>query len=177
MQPSSPGLRHIHSLRPKTRSAIPRVLGILAIIFSTIGLLFSLVQTVGTHSDISALRLEASELGSFGDWITAYLVFAILVFALHLTAGVLSVRYSPRSIKWMNGYAISALLLAVANISITAATYPELLKITDGHMGRIFLDVCALPWPIVVLSLMNLQRTQEACSEVFNQQIPKAKIA
>jgi hypothetical protein len=177
VQPSSPGPRQIHSLRPKTRSAIPRVLGILAIIFSVIGLLFSLVQTFGTYSDIEEMMMDVSELGSFGNWLPAYMAFALLIFGLHLTAGILSVRYSPRCIKWMNGYAIAALLLAVANISLTAATYPEALKLTDGHKGRIFLDVFALPWPIIVLSLMNLQKTQQACSETFNQKIPKAKIA
>ena len=168
---------YVHSLRPKKRSGVPKVLGILAIVFSVFGLLFAAVQTFGTYSDIEGLWLESVDLGTFGSWIPTYMAFAVLVFGLHLTAGILSVRYSPRCIKWMNGYAVAALLLAVANITITALTYPEVLESSDGNKGRIALDVLAIPWPIVVLSLMNLRRTQDATSDTLNQKIPAAKIA
>ena len=142
--------------------------------FSVIGLFFSLVQTFGTYGDIEGAYLDASELGTFASWIPAYMVFAVITFAIHLTAGILSIRYSPRCIKWMNAYGIFAILLAIANISITAATYPEALKITEGHVGRIALDALALPWPIVVLSLMNLRSVHLACND---QGIPTARVA
>ncbi len=177
VNPTNPQPQHVHSLRPKKRSAIPKVLGILAIVFSAFGLLFSIVQTFGTYGDIDDAYLDPSELGSFATWIPTYMVFAVILFGVHLTAGILSTRYSPRAIKWMNGYANFAILLALANISITTATYPDALKVTDGHMGRIVLDIFALPWPIIVLSMMNLRSVRLACSDAFNQKIPKAKIA
>jgi hypothetical protein len=177
VHPSNPQAQQFHSLRPKKRSAIPKVLGILAIVFSVFGLLFAVVQTFGTYSDIEEVFLDSSELGTFATWIPAYLVFAVIVFGLHLTAGIFSIRYSSRAIKWMNAYAVFAILLALANIAITATTYPEALKISDGHAGRIVLDVFALPWPIIVLSLMNLRSVHLACSDAYKQKIPAAKIA
>ena len=77
-----------------------------------------------------------------------------------------------RTIKFMTGYAVSALLLALANITITATTYPDFL-VTQGRMGRIVLEAVALPWPIIVIALINLESCKRACAG--QQPIPKAK--
>jgi hypothetical protein len=172
MDPSMPAPL-LKPINPATRSTSPKVVGILAIVFSVVGLFYSVMES-RAYRNIYKLGLEDSDLGNFGTWIPIYMAIAVLVFGLHLTGGIFSVRYSPRCIKWMNVYAVAALLLAAANITVTALTYPEVLKFTDGHTGRIVKDVVALSWPIVVLFLMNQRRTRLATSDIAKQKIPAA---
>lgn len=149
------------------RSSIPKVVGILAIIFSVIGLLGALVQTFGIYGQLDEKHIPSSALGSFATWNIINMVLAAGVFGIHLAAGILSVRYSPRAPKFITIYGIFALALLVANIALTAALFPDLVSLTldNPEYARYGLEVLALPWPIVALALMNTRRARQACAD------------
>lgn len=158
------------------RSAIPKVVGILAIVFASLGLIGSLAVTVSVTDKIDLLRLlrdESLGLRSFDTWLKLYLAPAALVFGVHLTAGILSVRYAATAPRWMTLYAVLALALLAADIAISMATFPHAAGLESDYMReklyeefvhpRFGLAVLGLPWPIIALVLMNVRSARAAC--------------
>lgn len=168
--PGAPLVRPQHlGADPSVRSSIPKVIGILAIVFSSLGLIGTLAVTFGMEDDLRKYDLTRELLGGFGTWMSIYLVLGLALFGVHLAAGILSVKYSPAAPSWMTFYGVAALALLVADVAIAEATFPS------GRYGheavyeafvypRIGLAVLALPWPIVVLSLMNQRSARMACA-------------
>lgn len=149
------------------RSAMPMVLGILAIVFSAIGLFGIAVLAFGFDKEMARHHVTYAGLGDYGTWIVVYSIVALAVFASHLTAGILGVRYSRRAPNVLTLYAIAALVLLVADVtlSVVLSPVPPGSRGFDDIVGpRLGLEFLALPWPIVVLVLANLRRTREACT-------------
>jgi hypothetical protein len=153
------------------RSSIPRVIGILAIVFSSLGLLGSFATLVGPADDMLKFSISKETLGTFGTWMNVYVVLAVALFGVHLTAGIQSVRYARSAPLWMTIYAILAIVLIVVDMTISYSTFPKgefgfLQKaiFEDLVYPRLGLAVLALPWPIVVLSLMNQRTARLACA-------------
>jgi len=151
---------------PPQRSGTPRVIGILAIIFSCLGLLMSIIMTAGPMSDLDRWGIEASSLGMAGTWLYISLFAALGVFVLHLIGGIAAVRYRPSAPRLITIYGVAAIILAIGDLFI------PMLGMT-GHMGGRVFDslvfprmgyaIIALPWPIVALVMMNLRGAREAC--------------
>ena len=79
------------------RSPIPKVVGILAIVFAGLGLVTSLTLTLGFEKEFRRFGITKHDLGSFGTWMNVTMLPALAVFALHLTGGIMSLKYMPRS--------------------------------------------------------------------------------
>ncbi len=153
-------------LPTRTRSAIPKVIGILAIVFASLGIVGSLAMAFGFDEELARWGVTRHDLGDYGAWMMISLAPMTALFALHLTAGILSVRYSRWAPNLMTAYAILALVLIAVDCIIIATTFPggTQSRLFDDLAGpRLGLAFIATPWPIVALVLMNLRGTRDAC--------------
>jgi hypothetical protein len=150
---------------PPQRSAIPRVVGILAIVFCVLGLLMSLGATLGPKDDLELWEVTTDQLGFFGTWLDIYLVLSVGVFALHLAGGIAAVAYKRSGPPLITIYAIVAILLSVVDVVVALTSVPESIGWVRGDLiaPRIGIAVLALPWPIVAVVLMNLRGAKRAC--------------
>src|SRR5512146_3056194 len=110
-------------MRPQ-RSGTPRVIGILAIIFACIGVGMAAIFTAGPLSDIDKWHLYDQLRGEV-TWIYVSAAISVLVFVLHLLAGISAVRYGRAAPKLITFYAIFALAFAIGDIIVTVALFPK----------------------------------------------------
>jgi hypothetical protein len=154
------------------RSGIPRVVGILAIIFACLGVGMAALFTWGPLSDIDRWDLR-DQLSGEVNWIYASAVLSGVVFVLHMLGGIAAVRYAGNAPKLMTFYAVFALALAIGDMILTIVLFPKNLdidiyqsisSIKDSVVTpRVGFEFMALIWPIVALALMNTRRAKEAC--------------
>ncbi len=167
------------------RSAIPRVIGVLAIVFSCFGLIGSAIWALGPLSDLDRLEHWAgvTGLGPITAWLWIWFGLSILIFLLHLIAGILAVQYKRSGLTLMAIYGIGAIVLGVADLVLVYLLIPERYHrnsqnvddvwFTAGVMHIIF-EVMALPWPIIAFFLARSAKARKACepasetAEVFS---------
>jgi Na+/proline symporter len=156
---------------PVSRSATPRVVGILAIVFASIGVLFALVVHFGPMSDLDRWGVSKQASGLM-SWMWGSLALSIGLFALHMIAGVCALIYRPSAPRLITAYALFAILLGVADIVLSMALIPDNLQLADyisrsqvkeSMLVRAVFAGIALPWPIVALALMNTRSAKVAC--------------
>lgn len=158
---------------PQSRSAIPRVVGILAIVFAPIGLLYTLAITYGPKDEFHWLEITQEELGFFGTWLDVSLIIGVALFVLHLVAGIAAVSYRRSGPPLLSAYAIAALLLVVADVAIAlSAPISDSLVHSELVLPRVFLQVFALPWPIIALILINQRSARSACGHAPRASTP-----
>jgi hypothetical protein len=151
--------------RPPQRSAIPRVVGILAIVFASIGVLSSAVFTLGPLSDLADWRL-LDELSGVVTWLWVWLGLSVALFVLHLVAGILACGYRPSAPRLINAYGVLAIALAVADavalgVLVPGDAFAELREsVLHTHY---FFEAVAVSWPIVAMALINSARSRAAC--------------
>jgi len=157
---------------PVGRPMTPKVVGILAIVFASIGVLFALVIHFGPMSDLDRWDVSRQASGLI-SWMWGSLALSVGVFALHLVAGVAALTYRPSAPRLITAYAVFAILLGIADITLSMALIPDSLQLSDylsrsqvkeSMMIRAVFAGIALPWPIVALALMNTRSAKAACS-------------
>lgn len=167
--PGYPPYPYMQPMRPQ-RSGVPRVMGILAIIFACVGLAGSAIWTFGPLSDLDK-HSGASELEAVTAWLWIWMGLSAVVFVVHLIGGILSVQYKRAGLKIMTVYGIVALALAIVDCVLVVVLMPEKYRSNGGADDlwfsvatmHIFFEVMALPWPITALALANGARAKEAC--------------
>jgi hypothetical protein len=149
------------------RSGIPKVMGILMIIFASIGLLLSLIGLAGNSANASMAR----EIPQLKTWATLSMVFGVIgigVSALHLFAGVRAVGYKANAPKLAVTYGIVNIANnLIQGILVFAWLKPALSKFPGAAetMGA-FLTIgiiIAIIWPTIVLVLMTRPAAKAAC--------------
>ena len=158
-------------MRPQ-RSGVPRVVGILAIIFACVGLIGSAIWHFGPLSDVKRWHYQ-DQLSSVVTWMWIWMGLSVVVFVLHLVGGILAVQYKRVGLRLLTVYAIAALVLALADVVLCNALYPGGLEDHGyGQNGEMYFSVVtmrmvfsamAAPWPVVALLLANGTRAKEAC--------------
>jgi len=149
-------------LAPPSRSGIPRVVGILAIIFSCMGAAGSLLFSAGPLSDLHRHR---DELGFIITWVYLWAGISALLFVLHLVGGIFAVMYRSIGLRLLTGYAVAAIVLVVLDLVLLNGFAPDVYRVKKSlAFPRTVFDVMALPWPILVLVLVNGRRAKQACS-------------
>jgi hypothetical protein len=156
-------------MRPQ-RSAVPRVMGILAIIFAGLGLLGSIIWTFGPLSDLDD-HSGVSALKPVTAWLWIWMGLSTVIFVVHLIGGILSVQYKRAGLKVMTVYGIGAIALAILDCVVVMAVMPSEYKGGGGADDlwfsvvtmHIVFEVMALPWPIIALALANGAKAKEAC--------------
>lgn len=145
------------------RSAIPRVVGILAIIFACVGAGFSVIFTLGPLSDIRRWS-DAESLGFVVTWLYLWAAISFALFALHLVGGVMACSYRAIGLRLLTAYAVAAIALVIIDV-ILMNGYVSNGRLYDSlTMPRTVFALFALPWPVVVLALVNNGRAKRACA-------------
>ena len=160
--------RNVEPARPARveRSSIPKVVGILAIVFASLGLLVALVMPWGITDELPKLALTTDVLGTFWTWTKIWTALSIGLFGLHLAGGILAACYARRAPLLLTLYGALALALAIADVVLSVTTFPSGLstEVFDNTAGpRIALAVVSVPWPIVVLALINQRSARQSC--------------
>ena len=163
-------VRPTHLGADPRRSRIPRVTGILAIVFASLGLLGALALALGADDVMRGLDATRQGLGAFGTWMLVSLGLSAGLFGAHLMAGIQSVRYAASAPRWMTLYGVLAIALLVTDIIVSIATFPE------GHgyrhralyeemvYPRLGMGILGMPWSILALVLLNLRSARLSCA-------------
>lgn len=150
------------------RSGIPKVIGILMIIFASLGLLFGLIGLGGNASSDATL----GDIPEWKTWSTLSMVFGIVglgISGLHLFAGVSAVRYKTGAPKLAIIYAILNIVTSlIQTVLVFAWLKPALAKVSpvaaEALGGFLVIGlVIAMIWPIIVLSLMTRPGAKASC--------------
>ncbi len=155
---------------PLARSSIPKVLGILMLIFAGLGLLLSLAgMAAAAAQDVS--RLSPVEVGRLKLFNLVSNLSGLAAGGLHLAAGILAVGYHRAAPLWSTLYAGMALVRVIV---VTALYYAWLAPIVTRGTSKAFSQgygvgvvvgtaILAI-WPAVVVTLMNREAARTACS-------------
>lgn len=160
------------------RSSIPKVMGILMIIFASLGLLFGLIGLGGPSGDEVLKSLP--EWKTFKTVTMVFTIVGLAQSALHLVAGINAVKYKAGAPKLAMMYSLLAFLVVIANAVATFAWLkPMLVKALENAGGGgmsasavgalvgamvIVGTVLGLIWPTLVLILMSRPGAKAACT-------------
>ena len=149
------------------RSAIPKVIGVLAIVFASIGIVVALAPIAVIDEDLAKHGLSHADLGSFGTWMIVSLAISLAISGLHLAAGIVSLNYGRLAPLLMTIYAAVALVFIGVDMVVSVRLFSPGIGSAafDDLVGaRIGLGILAAPWPIVALVLMNLRSARHSCT-------------
>lgn len=145
------------------RSAIPRVVGILAMIIAPFGLVWSYVSW--RRAQVMSGWDDAERVADTIAYLEIYFFVSIALFFAHAVGGALLCAYRKAGRHLLIGYAVVALALLVADFYVMQ-TFPSEGPRHDRHgfgaLLRFLANLIALPWPIVVLALINTRRARDA---------------
>jgi hypothetical protein len=153
------------------RSGVPRTVGILAIIFSIVGLLCSMMWWWGPVHDVDKFGMRG-HLRSTVTWLNVWMGLSVILFVLHLIGGILAAGYKRVGLRLLTVYGIVAIVLAIVDVVAIETTmhgfdqYDMRFSIFGMH---VFFSVLALPWPITALALANGARAKGACGVTASQ--------
>jgi len=156
------------------RSGIPKVMGILMIIFASLGLIGSLLALAGGSGSAAA----SEGVPALKTWATLSLVFSVVglgVSGLHLFAGVRAVGYKANAPKLAMTYGLINIISNVVQlVLIFAWIKPAIAKAADHPGARaaadlvggftLILTIIAVIWPTLVLILMSRPGAKASCT-------------
>lgn len=136
------------------RSSIPLVTGILAIVFSLVGIASSALFTFGPLSDLR----HSESASTVTTWLATWLVVSGVLFLVHLLGGALSCGYRPAGRPMLVGYAIGALVLAAIDLVMVVTLDDGSRRFrTSVLRPHLIYSAIACVWPVIVLVLMKLR--------------------
>jgi len=163
---------YYQQLRAPARSAIPKVMGILMIIFASLGLFGGLFGLLSSVANDALFR----EIPQYKTWHTIELllnVTGLAIGALHLYTGVRAVGYKRNAPSFAVTYAITAMVVTLINAILVFAWIKPALEKSLGEFGgdvgavfgpiMVFSTLIALAWPTLVLILMTRPAAKAAC--------------
>jgi hypothetical protein len=151
------------------RSGTPKVMGILMIVFASLGLLVGLAGLGG--NDGAELR-EFRELEAWKNFELVTRVTGIIglfISALHLYAGIRAVGYRRNAPALALWYAITNIVTTVLSLVLVYVWLKPALDVLPGAgamVGTMLLvaGVISVIWPIIVLCLMTTAAAKAACT-------------
>jgi hypothetical protein len=153
------------AVEPTQRSGAPKVIGVLAIIFASLGLLCATLP-VGLQDDLRRHHTSWSDLGAYGTWVMVWVLLTLAISGVHLAGGIQAVRYRASGPRLLTIYGIAALVLLVADVGLSLLTFPGSWSSVkfDAFVGpRLGLDFLSVAWPIVALAVINTKRSRQSC--------------
>jgi hypothetical protein len=149
------------------RPAGPRVVGILGIIFATIGIGSSALFAFGPLTDVQRWGERAgTDLGTITMWLYTWMALSAVLFLLHLAGSILAITYKRLGPKLLTSYGVAALMLGILDLIMVHGFVPKhhsfdlYGSVTISHT---IYEGIALVWPIIVLAIMNTRRSRAAC--------------
>jgi len=150
------------------RSSIPKVVGILMIIFGSLGLIGGLIGLAGNSASG-----DLKDLPEWKTYMTMSMVFGVIglgISALHVFSGIRSVGYKANAPKLAMAYGLLNIVTQIAWGAIVFAWLkPAIEKAAGGAgaaligVGVMFGVIISVAWPIIVLSLMRRPAAKAAC--------------
>lgn len=153
------------------RSAIPKVIGILMIIFASLGLLGSLIGLAGGGN-----REMFRAIPELKTWATIELLLNVIGLAygaFHLYAGVRCLGYKSNAPKLAVVYGVVAIAMVLINLILVFAWVKPALDGMMGDLGpgfgaifgvaMIFGSLIGIAWPTIVMILMTRPSAKAAC--------------
>lgn len=152
------------------RSGVPKTMGVLMIVFSSLGLLFGLAGLAGDTGDENT-RAFLAHIDEFKTFETLTKVFGVIglgISGLHLYAGIRSVGYRRNAPTLAATYAIANIVTTIINLVIVYAWLKPAIDAVPGAgavFGAAMLvgGVIGVTWPIIVLALMTRPAAKAAC--------------
>jgi hypothetical protein len=148
------------------RSSIPRVVGILAVIFAVIGAASSALFTWGPLDDFKWHR-DAPGVSFMVKFLYLWGGLSAVLFILHLVGGILAITYRAIGLRLLIAYAVGALVLVVLDLVVIwfAAPSGAHHRIEDSlQIPHTLYSAIAAVWPIIVLALVSSRRARAACT-------------
>jgi hypothetical protein len=157
--------------RPQ-RSAIPKVMGILMIVFAGIGLLGTVVDLV---REPSFDRIPAKVVEEFRTFSQISQLTGLVVSLVHLVAGILCVMYRRVGRLLANVYGVLATIRVIVVMTLLygwLAPIFDRLPLGVGETAKSYIfaaivvaSVLSLAWPVLIFVLMNVKGARAACVE------------
>ncbi len=155
-----------------TRSAIPKVMGILMLIFASLGLLGGVIGILNTGGD--DLMSMIPELKSWHTIDRIVTFTGVGISGLHLYAGFRAIGYKSNAPRAAVTYAVAAMVVTITNAILVFAWIKPILDDIGGGFGEpnfgavfgpimFFTTMVSLAWPIIVLILMTRPGAKAAC--------------
>jgi len=156
------------------RSAIPKVIGILMIIFGSLGLLGGLIGLAGGIGNDEFLR-RVPELGTLKTVERLMSIVGLALASAQLYVGVRCIGYKANAPGLAKVYGITAIVIVILNLVISMVVIaPMMAKAMEaaglpgmgGMLGGLtfVISLFGLAWPIVILALMTRSTARSACS-------------
>jgi len=150
-------------------SGTPKVMGILMIVFASLGLIGSLYGlAVGPKGELPGEFLKTVR--NYGLIVDG---LGLVLSVLHLVTGIFSVGYRAKAPLLSNVYGIAALVWGLLRVVLYYVMVAPAFKDLAGSVGEaagsmaggmiVVFAVIAAIWPILVLILMNGSKAKEAC--------------
>jgi hypothetical protein len=157
---------------PPARSAIPKVIGILMIIFGCLGLLGSLINFAGGFGQAELMR-QIPEWGKLKTLTTVTSVLSLVMAIFQLYVGIRCVGYKPNAPTLARIYGIVGIINVIVGMVIAFAVInpildkaPAMRALGGGFTGIITVvaSLLSVAWVIVILTLMGKQSAKDACA-------------
>ena len=164
---------------PTKRSAIPKVIGILMLIFGGLAVLSGLIGLVsGPGDEFNQFgRLGDGDIATaFGRYKTLNMVSnltSLIIGAIELYAGGRALMYRSNAPGWVLAYAWLNIGMTIIVLAMTYAwMMPMLEKHLPGAAGMmgvavILGGIISIAWPIVAMALMTRPSAKAVCSNDF----------
>jgi hypothetical protein len=92
------------------------------------------------------------------------MAISFVLFAVHLTGGIMASMYKPLGLRLLTGYAVGALVLIGIDLVISVGFVSGRRWRESITYPRLVFNLIAVAWPIVVIALVNTRRAKAACS-------------
>lgn len=154
----------------QARSGIPKVVGILMIVFGSIMLLLGLAGLAGDQDkDSQILFAGVKEWETYLMMSKVFGVVGLLVSAFHLYVGIRAVGYKRNAPTLAVTYGIASIGSTLLNLILVFAWIkPALDKIAPGASSAVGAGLAvggmlAIAWPVIVLALMTRPAAKASC--------------
>lgn len=156
------------------RSGIPKVIGILMIVFSSLGLLGGLIGLAGGGGGPGLETFP--EYQRFMTMSKVATVVGLGISALHLFAGMSAVRYKQSAPKLAMAYGWINIVVTIAWAVVVYAWLKPAMETAMQNSGMgsavgaivgfsvIFGTLIGTAWPIIVLALMSRPAVKASCT-------------
>lgn len=171
---------------PPRRSAIPKVIGILMIIFGSLGLIGSLIGLAGGGFGQDELMRQVPEMKKLSTLNTVTSLLGLGMAGFQLYVGLRCVGYKPNAPALAKVYGIIALVNIVFGMVIAFAVINPILekapamRVLGGgftSMITVVASIFASAWALVILILMSKQSAKEAClGAPLPAELPTARV-
>ncbi len=171
MEPTTPQVpSHIpmsmSELPLSARSPIPKVIGIMMIIFGALGFFSGGFGLIGAGSSIEF----AGAMATFNKASKGFDLLTVALSALQFFAGIKCLGYKDNGPKLAMTYGIAKIVTTVTWAALVFLWLKPMLSRFGGAtgamigVGMMFGIVINLAWAIVVLALMTRPSTKQACT-------------